>query len=260
MYTGVGPVHGGMAYLVQKALEGDFAPRCMSAVGMSVRDTHPFLTRSAWSDMDPRAAVYVVRAIPALPSPATVMSHYNFRGSQVACSFPHPDPRSNALAQSVAASCEGFRTDLWLYENDLWIGVSGSGGEAASHLRFHLDSLVKQLAPRTSSAGSQITMSAAQKKNPRQTFILVLDAKSRFDEIYPLLVSQLDTLRQRGSLSHWDGTKVIRGPVTIVVTGEPVPSSHCSSYSYADVFWMTSGGDVSWDGVMNDPLTPICAV
>lgn len=104
-------------------------------------------------------------------------------------------------------------------------------------------------------------MNTAQiKKKSRQTFILALDAKSYFDEIYPLLVSQLDTLRQRGYLSHWDGTKVVRGPVTVVVTGEPVPSSRCSSYSYADVFWRTSDGDISWDGVMNDSLSPTCAV
>lgn len=223
------------------------------------------LTLSTWPDMDSRAAVYVVRAIPALPSLPSLVSrvppHHNFRGSQVACSFPHSDPRSNAFAQSVATGCEGFRTDLWLHENDLLIGVFGSGGKVASHLRFHLDSLLKELAPRTSSAGPQIAMNADQmKKNPRQTFILALDAKSRFDEIYPLLVSQLDTLRQRGDLSYWNGTKVIRGPVTVVVTGEPVPSSHCSSYSYADLFWRTSGGDISWDGVMNDSRSPICAV
>lgn len=264
MYPRAGPVHGGIVYLISEALEGDFAPRWMPVAGMPVSDPSTVRFVLLGSNIDPRAAFYVLRALPSpvgrLSRPAAVSTHSS-RSWQVACSFPDPDPRSNALAQSVAAGCEGFRTDLWLHENQLLIGVSRSGPKAASHLRFHLDSLLKRLEPQAASAGSQIAMSADHMNNdPHRTFILALDAKSRFHEIYPRLVSQLDTLRQRGYLSHWDGAEMVRGPVTVVVTGEPVPSSDCSSYSYADVFWSTNEGDISQDGVTNDYLSPICAV
>lgn len=214
------------------------------------------------SDMDPRAAFHVLRVLPSpaarLSRQAGVPSAHTIRRGQVACPFPDRDPRSNALAQSIAAGCEGFRTDLWLHENQLLIGRSSSGPKAASNLRFHLDSLLKQLEPQATSAGSQTAMSADHIKNdPNRTFILALDAKSRFHELYPRLVSQLDSLRQRGYLGHWNGAEMIQGPVTVVVTGEPVPSSDCSSYSYADVFWSTNG-DISPD--VHDYLFPICAV
>lgn len=235
---------------------------------MPVSDASSFRFLSCiGSDVDPRAAFHVLGALlsPAgqLSRPASVSRHSS-RGWQVACTFPHSDPRPSALAQSVAAGCEGFRTDLWLHDNELLIGVFGSGSKAASDLHVHLDSLLTRLEPRASSAGSQIALSAETpdhvENDPHRTFVLVLDVKSRFHEIYPRLVSQLDTLRQRGYLSHWDGAEIVRRPVTIVVSGESVPRSDCSSYSYADVFWSSSGGDISQDGVTNDSLSAICAV
>ena len=194
----------------------------------------------------------------ALPRPATV-SRLSSRDWQITCTFPHSDPRANAIAQSAAAGCEGFRTDIWMHDDQLQMGLSSLDPANDLHLRF--DSLLSNLEPGDASTKTQIPMNAETPSSQvdDRTFTLVLDARSPIHELYPNLVSSLDTLRRHGHLTHWDGAQVVQGAVTIVVTGEWVASSDCSDHSYSDVFWYSKGA-ISWDGVTNDHLTPICAV
>ncbi|KAJ5215683.1 uncharacterized protein N7498_002090 [Penicillium cinerascens] len=194
----------------------------------------------------------------ALPRPATA-SRLTSRDSQITCTFPHSDPRANAIAQSVAAGCEGFRTDIWMHDNELQMGLSSLDPANDLHLRF--DSLLVDLELQDASMRTQILMKEETPSSPvdDRTFTLVLDARSPIHELYSNLVSHLDTLRQRGYLTHCDGAKVVQGAVTIVVTGDWVTSSDCSDHSYSDVFWYSKGA-IFWDGVINEHLIPICAV
>lgn len=136
------------------------------------------------------------------------------------------------------------------------MGVHGSTSKAAGSLQVQLNSLLARLG--ASSAGSQIPLSA-ETLDPERTFILILEVKSRFHELYPHLNSQLAALRQGGSLSHWDGNEIVWSRVTIVIHGEG-PEFDCSGNSYADVFWLASEEEISRDGVTNDSLFPFCVV
>jgi hypothetical protein len=95
-----------------------------------------------------------------------------------------------------------------------------------------------------------------------RTFLLMLDAKTSLHELYPLLVEQLDSLRQRGYISHWDGESVVQRPVTVVVTGEAFPESDCARHSYSDIFWsaLPEGRFTTSDFTKDDlrHLSPIC--
>jgi len=187
------------------------------------------------------------------------VSRLSSRAGQLTCTFPHSDPRPNALAQSVAAGCQGFRTDIWIHDNELQMGLSSHDLE--SKLHFQLDSLLTYSEPRSASTRPQIPMDMETTSSlvDDRTFTLVLDARSPIHELYPELTSQLDTLRQHGYLTHWDGFEVVQRMVTVLVTGELGPSSDCSPHPYSDVFWY-SKGSISRDDVTNDHLTPICAV
>jgi hypothetical protein len=98
--------------------------------------------------------------------------------------------------------------------------------------------------------------------NLSRTFLLMLDAKTSLRDLFPLLVGQLDGLRRRGFLSHWDGKGIVQRSVTVVVTGEVLSDSDCVSHSYSDVFWSAlpdgrfTTGDFTKDGLR--PLSPIC--
>jgi hypothetical protein len=146
-----------------------------------------------------------------------------------------------------------------MHDNELQMGVSSH--DPANELHIRLDSLLTRMGPEAPSTGSQIPMNAeppSSSVEPR-TFMLVLDARTPIHGLYPDLLSHLDSLRQRSYLTHWDGAEVVQGPVTVVVTGDSVPSSDCSNHPYSDVFLYSKGG-ISQDDVTNDRLTPICVV
>lgn len=198
-----------------------------------------------------------------LPRPP-MTSRISPRELHVRCTYPHSDPRSNALAQSVAAGCDGLRTDIWLRDNELQMGPSNLGSSATNSLPLRLDSIIAKLESESASRSSQVSLSVASgglnRNDPSHTFMLVLDAGSFLPEVLPDLVSQLDLLRQRGYLSHWDGAGVVQRPVTVVVTGTAVPNSDCSRSPFSDVFWTSEEGFIFAEDLAHGQLSPICMV
>ena len=185
-----------------------------------------------------------------------MVSRLSHRNSQDTCTFPHSNPQPNALAQSVAAGCEGFRTDIWMHDNELQMGLSSHDPTNDLHVQF--GSLLSRRESDAPFPDSQIPMiPETSSMAADRSFMLVLDAKSPLDELCPVLALRLDTLRQRGRLSHWDGAGVVWGAVTVVVTGESMPRADCANHSYPDIFWI-SKEDISRDDVINDHLAPIC--
>lgn len=157
---------------------------------------------------------------------------------------------------------------VWMHHGELQIGNAVTETEPEDFLqRLGLDPLLAKL-----DAGNYATARASlNSERPgsfhadlAQTFLLMLDAKTPLHELYPHLVEQLDTLRQRGYLSHWDGQNVVQRPVTIVVTGEAFPESDCVNHSYSDVFWsaLPEGrfrtSELTKDNLRH--LSPVCIV
>lgn len=133
--------------------------------------------------------------------------------------------------------------------------------------RLGLDSLLAKLEPEndaTARASLNPEIPSSFHAGLAGTFLLMLDAKTSLHELYPYLVEQLDTLRQRGYLSHWNGQNVVQRPVTVVVTGEAFPESDCVNHSYADVFWSAvpegrfTTSDFTKDGLRH--LSAVCVV
>ncbi|KAF4767088.1 hypothetical protein HAV15_009937 [Penicillium sp. str.  len=110
--------------------------------------------------------------------------------------------RPGALKSSLNEGCDGLRTAVWMHHGELQIGNAVTETEPEDFLqRLGLDPLLAKL-----DAGNDAT--ARTSLNPEtpgsfhadlaQTFLLMLDAKTPLHELYPHLVEQLDTLRQRG--------------------------------------------------------------
>ncbi|KAJ5618414.1 hypothetical protein N7528_007057 [Penicillium herquei] len=199
----------------------------------------------------------------AMSRPAA--SRLSPREWQVKCTFPHSDPRPSALSQSVAAGCDGFRSDIWLHEHDLQMSPAASSPKEENDLQFRLESILSRLRPLQVRGGSE-TLQTPLSSDPTEqdidlqvtkSFYLVLDAQSSLHEIYSVLLAQIEPLRQRGYLTTWDGTQLIPGRVTVVVTGETTSESWCTNES-SDIFW-SSRDDISRGSVVNDHLIPMCA-
>ena len=55
--------------------------------------------------------------------------------------------------------------------------------------------------------------------DPEQTLVLLIDFKTDGHETWPAVVAALEPLRERGYLSHRNGSTIVEGPITVVATG-----------------------------------------
>ncbi|CAG7983032.1 unnamed protein product [Penicillium salamii] len=177
-----------------------------------------------------------------------------------ACAFPTLDTRPQALESSLAAGCDGVRIPVWMHNGELQVGNAVTRPNPDTLLnRLGLDPLLAKLdgvvADVPNTPGGSHSGSAG-------TFFLMLDAKSSLHELFPVLVDQLDTLRQRGSLSHWDGESIVERPVTVVLTSEGAPASDCGHFSHPDILQFASpegraaASHLTRDGLQQ--LSPTC--
>lgn len=202
-----------------------------------------------------RAAFQLIRFLPTHTKslPHTESPHT----SSDACTFPTLDTRLEALKSSLAVGCNGFRTTVGMYDGELQIGnvVAASG----------LDPLLTHIGQASPDVSSkEVEMASGAQSGLSETFLLILDAKTPLQDLYPHLIEQLDTFRQRGYLSHWNGDTLVQRAVVVVVTGEASPNSDCVNHSYADLFWAPSPErrvtPHAFTGEGLRHLSPICTV
>lgn len=150
---------------------------------------------------------------------------------------------------------------MWMHNGELQVGNSVTGHNPDATLnRLGLDPLLAKMDEAATNVPSSISPSALP--DPSQTFLLMLDAKSPLNDLFPVLAEQLDILRHGGYLSHWDGESFIGRPVTVVITGETAPDSDCVNVKYSDVFWsaypegQTAASSIVEDGLRR--LSPVC--
>ncbi|KAJ6030826.1 uncharacterized protein N7446_000107 [Penicillium canescens] len=199
-----------------------------------------------------------------LPHTASASSTHT-HAQPSACTFPTLDTRPQALKKALEGGCDGLRTAIWMYDGELQIGNAVGSPDPNGFLdRLGLDPLLAKLDKEAEDSQSPLNPETPVifHADLSRTFLLMLDAKTSLHELYPLLVEQLDRLRQRGYISHWDGESVVQRPVTVVVTGEAFPESDCASHSYSDIFWSAlpegrfTTSDFTKDGLRH--LSPIC--
>lgn len=142
------------------------------------------------------------------------------------------------------------------------MGLSNLGPSATNAFPLRLDSIIAKLELESAFRSSQFPLIAGvgglNHNDPTRTFMLVLDAGSSLPEVFPALVSQLDALRQRGYLSHWNGAGVVQRAITVVVTGESLSRSDCEGSPYSDIFWSAGEGFIFAEDLAHGQLSPIC--
>jgi hypothetical protein len=65
----------------------------------------------------------------------------------------------------------------------------------------------------------------------------LIDFKTDGEAIWPYVSQQLDPLRQKKYLTYFNGTDVVEGPITVVVTGNAPFSMVVASPHYRDMFF-----------------------
>ncbi|PYH90767.1 hypothetical protein BO71DRAFT_67242 [Aspergillus ellipticus CBS 707.79] len=149
-----------------------------------------------------------------------------FNGQPAACISYNPHAHLDAIQYSVAAGCIGAKADVWLHENSLLVGSSMPVSKEESTLRgVYLEPLLEQLDGRNSAdlqydQNQTTSKTGLFEKDPMQQFTLFLEIRSPLHAAWPHLASQLASLSDRGYLSHRNGTQIVPGPVTVVLSGK----------------------------------------
>ncbi|RMJ21518.1 hypothetical protein PHISP_07617 [Aspergillus sp. HF37] len=121
---------------------------------------------------------------------------------------PLEDPHSDPIQTSPETGCAGVKTDVWLYNDQLLVGSSVRHLETQQTLqRVYLDPLLRRFE------------ALRPDEDPALGFVLLLELKTSAHALWPYLAALLEPLRNAGHLTHLDGSRVIPGRLTVVVSG-----------------------------------------
>lgn len=73
--------------------------------------------------------------------------------------------------------------------------------------------------------------------DPEQSLILLIDLKTNGAETWPYVEKQLQPLRERGWLTHVENGKLVKGPITVVGTGNTRFDLLTANETYRDAFF-----------------------
>lgn len=140
------------------------------------------------------------------------------------------------LFEALGSGCISVEADVHLRNSDLLVGHKSSHLHPSLNLRnMYLDPLERMLRARNTDTNIddddwQGIFSHASK----QTVVLLVDHKTEGVATSAMLSEQLQSLRNLGYLTHWNGTARIMRPLTIVATGN---APFYNDNVYRDIFF-----------------------
>ena len=160
----------------------------------------------------------------------------------VACHSHNDYWRKEPLFSALEAGCTGVEADVWLFEQELYVGHSTSSLTPQRTLRsLYVDPLVKILERQNPTTSFHPTLNGPRNgvfdTKPSQSLVLLIDFKNEGHKIWPYVTKQLEPLRQGKYLTYWNGTSVVEGPITVVVTGNAPWDEVVENSSYRDIFF-----------------------
>lgn len=143
------------------------------------------------------------------------------------------------LFDAIHAGCIGVEADVWLYDEELYVGHSVASLTRNRTFRSlyvnPLVNLLEQMNPHNEFGNT--TGHGVFDTDADQTLILLVDFKTEPYKLWPVVNDQLSALRNRGYLSYWNGNQTISGPITVVATGEAPFDRVIANQTYRDIFF-----------------------
>ncbi|CZT48349.1 uncharacterized protein RSE6_09030 [Rhynchosporium secalis] len=158
--------------------------------------------------------------------------------------------RSVPLYAAVHAGCTSVEADVWLIDNELYVGHKRDALTADRtlinlYISPLLDLIGKQNPPDKHQSDEDYSPRLPQDLpfngvfdvDPTQTFVLLIDFKTSGPALWPQLDAQLTPFRKKGYLTFFNGTGIVERPITIVVTGNAPFDLLTANDTYRDVFF-----------------------
>ena len=152
--------------------------------------------------------------------------------------------RTVPLFSAIEAGCIGVEADIWLYDEELYVGHSVASlapNRTLNSLYIDplLDILSKQNPQSTLLPDNSKDLHGVFDTTPEQSLIFLIDFKTAGKDLWPYLNSALDPLRAKNYLTYSNGSQIISGVVTVVGTGNTPFDRVISDDSnpYHDIFF-----------------------
>ena len=128
------------------------------------------------------------------------------------------------LYSAIEAGCIGVEADIWLFQDELFVGHSVASltpNRTLNSLYIYplLDILSKQNPKHTLIPERDPQIHGVFDTDPEQTLIFLIDFKTAGAALWPYVQSALEPLRKQNYLTRTNGTETIPGPITVVGTG-----------------------------------------
>ncbi|KIV87388.1 hypothetical protein PV11_02938 [Exophiala sideris] len=160
----------------------------------------------------------------------------------VSCHSHNDYWRKEPLFSALRAGCTGVEADVWLYEQELYVGHSTASLTPERTLRnLYINPLVNILDKQNPLTTFHKTLDSPRNgvfdTESARTLVLLIDFKTDGPAIWPYVSEQLEPLREKHYLTHFNGTDVVEGPVTVVVTGNAPFNMVVANSDYRDMFF-----------------------
>ncbi|KAF2126422.1 hypothetical protein P153DRAFT_346121 [Dothidotthia symphoricarpi CBS 119687] len=173
----------------------------------------------------------------------------------IACHSHNDYWRRVPLYDALRWGCTGVEADVWLFDDDLFVGHNTHALTKDRTFRsMYVDPLAAMLdSKNTASAFSSASTnkSGVFDTAPAQTLVLLVDFKNNGANIFPVVSQQLTALREKGYLTYFNGTTTVKGPITVVATGNAPFDLVTANSTYRDIFF-----DAPLDRMYEEP-TPL---
>lgn len=168
----------------------------------------------------------------------------------IACHSHNDYWRRVPLFSALAVGCTSVEADIWLDGDELRVGHTMRTVLPNQSLRsLYIDPLLDILEQHNPASNISISETESSIEindiapvgifvtEPNQTLVLLIDFKSSPELLWPILMNHLEPLRQKGYLTHFDGSTLIQRPITVVATGSAPFHLIQASNAYRDIFY-----------------------
>ncbi|KAH8594154.1 hypothetical protein B0O99DRAFT_688177 [Bisporella sp. PMI_857] len=163
--------------------------------------------------------------------------------------------RAVPLFEALSAGCTSVEADIYLPtkpdSEDLLVGHTAKSLTQDRTLQsLYIDPLFKILENLNHDSAvlnhSTSTWKGVFQSSPNTTMTLFLDFKSNGVELWPYVNKQLESLRSKNWLTHWNSlTGITWGPIIVVASGNAPFNLITSNITYRDIFYDAPLDDVT---------------
>lgn len=149
------------------------------------------------------------------------------------------------LYNAISAGCIGVEADIWLYDEELYVGHSVASLTKNRTLNsLYISPLLDIISRQNPKTPFHSELGVGRPAGvfdtvPTQSLVLLLDFKTSGEALWPYVQSALQPFRERNYLTRVNGTQIIQGAITIVGTGNTPFNLISSSDSnpHQDIFF-----------------------